>query len=98
MSTICASCVDKQVVTPLSARSDQWHCPENPRHRYAMESTHAGSLLSSGAARVLRAWERLEAARAEAEAVAIAAARTQLEDAIAKLEVPWRFGGTTRSG
>lgn len=93
MSTICADCVDRKVVTLLSATSGNRDCPVDPRHRYAMESAHAGSLLSTGAAKALGAWEHFEAARAEDEAEAVAAARTQLEDAIAQLEVPWRLGG-----
>lgn len=93
MSTICADCVDRKVVTPLSATSNQWDCPVDPAgHRYAMESAHAGSLLSMGAVKVLRAWERLEAARADAGTEAVAVARTQLEDAVTQLEIPWRFG------
>ena len=93
VSTICADCVNGRVGTPLSVRSDQWDCPVDPRHRYAMESAHGGSLLSTGAAKVLPAWERLEAARADAVTEAVAVARTQLEDAVTQVEIPWRFGG-----
>ena len=93
VSTICADCVNRRVGTPLSVRSDQWDCPVDPGHRYAMESAHGGSLLSTGAAKVLPAWERLEAARGDAVTEAVAVARTQLEDAVTQVEIPWRFGG-----
>lgn len=42
---------------------------------------------------MLPAWERLEAARADAVTEAVAVARTQLEDAVTQVEIPWRFGG-----